>query len=332
MSVAARAMAAAVLPLATWTAGCSTNPVTGKRELILIPESQEIAMGVEAAPQFEKRFGGRVPNEILQDYVRRIGRKIAAVSDRPDMPYDYTLVRSGVPNAFALPGGKVFLTAGLMARMSDERQLAAVLGHETGHVCAKHNIKGMQRQMGTALLLEVAGRTTDMDNDAKSIAKVVATMVNLKYSRNDEYQADELGMKYMTKAGYNPYGMVELLEVLLRLNDSEPGSLAEMFQTHPLSSKRIARARRIIQDRYARYKPDSPDPHQNRFLRMRALLLKSVPALGAGTAARSHRDHRAPSPRRTRRATGRPGWNDKLDPARRADRQDALARARRPGR
>ena len=265
-----------LLALSLIAGGCSTNPVTGKSEMILISENQELAMGREAAPAFEKEFGGKVPNAALQAYVSEVGMKVAAVSDRKNMEYEYTLVSHKTPNAFALPGGKIFITAGLMSRMTSERELAAVLGHETGHVAAKHGVKGMQRQMGTSVLIEVAAQIAGVGDSGKAVAKVVSNMATLKYSRNDEYQSDEVGIKYMAQAGYNPYGMVELLTVLLNLSESEPGSLGEMFQTHPLSSKRIANAEAVIQREHPGARPDAPDPGLRRFQNMRALLVKTV--------------------------------------------------------
>ena len=273
-----RAALGCMLGMLLVAGGCSTNPATGRRELILISAEQEVAMGTEAAPQFEQQFGGKVANAQLQAYVNTVGQAVAAASDRP-MPYEYTLVSSDVPNAFALPGGKVFLTAGLMRRMTNEWQLAAVLGHETGHVAARHNVKGMQRQMGVAVLAEIAGHIAGADagTAAGMATKIVGAMVNLKYSRDDEYQADELGTRYMTRAGYNPWGMVELLTVLLNLHDAEPSRLEEMFQTHPLSTKRIAQVTELIQREYAQHRQTSPDPKAKRFGGMRALLLKKVP-------------------------------------------------------
>ena len=255
--------------------GCSTNPVTGRKELILISEEQEVSMGKAAAPGFEKEFGGKVPNAQLQAYVSQVGGAVSRVSDRP-MPYEFHLVASKVPNAFALPGGKVFVTVGLMSRMTNERQLAAVLGHETGHVAARHNVKGMQRQMGAAVLVDIAARVAsgNQSDAAKTVTQVVTGVANLKYSRDDEYQADGVGIKYMARAGYNPWGMVELLTVLKNLSESDPGSFAEMFQTHPLSRKRIEEAKELIESdtAYQGYSPTSPDPHAARFLQMRALL------------------------------------------------------------
>jgi predicted Zn-dependent protease len=142
-SVMRKCLAVALLAAFVVAAGCTVNPVTGKRELIVIPESQEIAMGKQAVPGFITQFEGEVPDQALQAYVQEIGQKMAVVSDRPGLPYKYRLVKSKIPNAFALPGGEIFVTAGLMALMDNERELAAVLGHETGHCCALHGVKGM---------------------------------------------------------------------------------------------------------------------------------------------------------------------------------------------
>jgi len=259
------------------TAGCSVNPATGERELILIDTAQEIAIGNEAAPQFVEEFDGLVANAALQKYVAGVGASIAAVADR-EMPYRYALLASDTPNAFALPGGKIYVTAGLMRRMTNERQLAAVLGHETGHVVHRHNVKGIQQQMGAQVLVELAQKILGGQEGqaAGAAAQVVAGMANLKYSRTYEYQADALGVRYMAKAGYNPYGMVELLTVLLKMSESEPGSLEEMFQTHPLTSKRIEEVQGIIKDQHAGASPSRPDPKAGQFLEMRKLLISTL--------------------------------------------------------
>ena len=259
--------------LSLLAAGCSVNPATGKSELIVLSQEQEIAMGVNAAPEFEKQFNGKVPDAALQQYVAAVGAKIAQVSDRQGLPYEYTLLTSDVPNAFALPGGKIFVTAGLMSKMTNERQLAAVLGHETGHVAALHNVKGIQKQIGVSVLAELAGMVAgDKGQAAKAATKVVGAVANLKYSRGNEYQADMLGVRYMARAGYNPWGMVELLETLFSLNEKEGGTLTEMFQTHPLTSKRIAEAKEIVQREHPQASPSVPDPNAERFLRARSRL------------------------------------------------------------
>jgi len=260
-----------LLPALAGTSGCG----------MLISREQEIAMGEEAAPEFEKEFGGRVQDAALLQYVSDVGMAVAAKCDR-EMPYEYLLVRSKQANAFALPGGKIFLTAGLMNRMTNERQMAAVLGHETGHVCARHNVKAMERQLGVALAAEIASHVfSDSPLPAGDVTKIVGAVANLKYSRDDEYEADQRGIKYMSRAGYNPYGMVELLTVLKNLSEREPGALAEMFSTHPLTTKRIDKAREAIEDDNESASPEAADPHRDRFLEMRARLREAVPGLPA---------------------------------------------------
>jgi len=261
-----------ILVTGLFATGCVTNPATKEKELIFLSSDQEIALGKEAAPQFEKEFDGKVENEALQQYVRSVGAKLAAASDRL-MPYEYTLLASKVPNAFALPGGKVYVTAGLMKMMENERGLAAVLGHETGHIAALHNVKGLQRQMGAAVLVEIADYAMGAQvPDATKVTELVSGIINLKYSRDDEYQADQFGILYMTRAGYNPWGMVELLTALDSLDKSNPGLFDEMFMTHPLTPKRIEEARTTVQGQYptaVRTAPDVAAPH---FLQMKALL------------------------------------------------------------
>jgi predicted Zn-dependent protease len=250
-------------------------PAVGCRSVILISPAQEIAIGNEAAPQFEEEFGGRVDNADLQRYVDSVGQRIAKTTDW-DMPYAFTVLRSKTPNAFALPGGKVYVTAGLMERMGNEQQLAAVLGHEISHVTNRHNVKHMQEAIAYDLLAEVAARAAGKDRGraAETVTKVVGQMVQLKHSREDEYEADEYGIRYMAKAGYNPWGMVELLTVLKNLSESEPGTFTEMFQTHPATSKRIERAREQIESEavYRAYSPQAADPYADRFRAMRERL------------------------------------------------------------
>jgi len=134
----------------------------------------------------------------------------------------------------------------------------------------------MQRQMGVSVLAEIASHATGQ-SAAGEVAKVIGSVANLKYSRDDEYQADQLGIKYMAKAGYNPWGMIELLTILLNLSESEPGTLAEMLQTHPLSSKRIAEAKATIEKDYSAHRQTTSDPNKARFTAMKARLLRIMP-------------------------------------------------------
>jgi beta-barrel assembly-enhancing protease len=267
---------ASALLLASLLFGCSVNPATGQRELILIPESQEIALGVQSTPQMEQEFGGRVANEPLQAYVNQVGKQVAKTSDRPNMPYEFMVVCSDTPNAFALPGGKIFITAGLFKCLTNERQLACTLGHEIGHVNAKHNVKGLQRQMGAEVLATLAGEAAGADKKqaAAAAAKLAGSMIVMKYSRDDEYEADLIGMRYGARAGYSPWGMVETLEVLQKIGGADPGKLAEMFQTHPLTGQRISQARAAAEKDYKQSPPAAADPGAARFMQMRGMLGK----------------------------------------------------------
>ncbi len=265
-----------LLILFLFAGGCIKNPVTGRKELVLIPKGQEIALGVNSAPEFEKEFGGKVDNAQLQRYVGAVGGKLAAVSDR-EMPYEYALLSSNIPNAFAVPGGKIYVTVGLFRQMSNERQLAAVLAHETVHIAAGHSVQGLQREMGAGVFAELVGAIIGGEGaeSAAALAKYGAALKNLDYSREDESESDEYGLKYMDRAGYNPWGMVELLELLQSLSNARPGLFGDLFASHPLTSKRVSRVREIIARDYSRYSAQSGDPRAQRFEQMRALL-KSV--------------------------------------------------------
>ena len=261
----------AILSL-TAASGCATNPYTGKTELALISREQEIELGRQSAPQFEAEFGGRLADARVQGYVRAVGLRVAALSDR-SMPYDFAVLDSATPNAFALPGGPVYVTVGLLKIMKSERELAAVLGHEVGHIAAKHTVNALERRIGAAVLIEAVSEAAGSRGaTAGKIAEIVASIGELKYSRDDEYQADEAGIIYMMRAGYNPYGMVEMLGDLQSLSSAEPGRLAEMLSTHPLTSKRVEEARGIVQSKFPAVDPRTPDPNAAQYMQIRGTL------------------------------------------------------------
>ena len=259
------------------SAGCTISDVTGKKEVILISPAEEIALGQQAGPEIEKEFGNKVPNNSLQNYVEQVGGRVASKSDR-DMPYEFAVLASEVPNGFALPGGKIYVTAGLMSKMTNERQLAAVLAHEVVHVADKHSVKGLQRQMGAEILIELAGMAAGADKaqGAEAAAQIATGVANLKYSRTDESTSDAVGVKYMVRAGYNPWGMVELLELLQSLSNAQPGLFGDMFATHPLTSKRIEDARHIVETEYSQFSPNTPDPREQDFMKMRKVLITTM--------------------------------------------------------
>lgn len=232
-------------------AACTVNPVTGRKELDLMGEAQEAQLGSQLYPRYTQMSLGEVPDPRLQTYVEAVGEKLAEVSHRPQLQYHFNAVNDPVVNAYALPGGKISITRGLLARLDNEDELAAVLGHETGHVCARH----AARQYTQAMVLQAAlvGSAVYMESRGTKHRDVYvlggllgASLWTAHYSRQQERQADGLGFEYMIRAGYSPNGMVEVMEVLKRTNERAPGLLERMFASHPMSSERVETARQRV--------------------------------------------------------------------------------------
>ncbi|MEZ6189952.1 MAG: M48 family metallopeptidase [Phycisphaerales bacterium] len=255
--------------LAVQLMGCSTNPATGEKQLNWVSADREKALGAEAAPEFVKQYGGDIPSNAIQQYVSDLGHKLAAVSERPDLEWEFHAVDSSVINAFALPGGKVFITRGLMQDLQNEAQLAGVLGHEVGHVTAQHIGQQMTRAMiitGIGVGVGVAGEQSD--NDWMKVLGVGTSvgggLYMLSYGRDQETQADELGVRYMSRLGYNPIGQIQVMKVLKRASGSGGGGM-EILSTHPLPDTRIRHLNEYIKDKY----PDYDDPQKYRINRDR---------------------------------------------------------------
>jgi predicted Zn-dependent protease len=228
-------------------AACATNPVTGTPQLSLMSEQQELEAGTKLYPLYTQLSYGLFQDEALQDYVNSIGQRLAAVSHRPNLPYAFNVVNSSDLNAYALPGGKISITRGMVARMENEAQLAGVLGHEIAHVAALHHLATYTRQVFSGLLSAVgmAALQTAAVPAADLIGQVGLLGVNLtlaKYSRDQERQADKLGMDYMARAGYNPAGFVQAMALLMDEMDRQPSLLESYFASHPLTSERVADA------------------------------------------------------------------------------------------
>jgi predicted Zn-dependent protease len=233
LSVAAAAMA-------VW-AGCATNPVTGSREFNLMSEAQEIAIGQELDPQVRQEMGV-YRDENVQRYVEELGLKLARSSQRPDLPWHFTVVDVTAVNAFALPGGYIYITRGLLSYLNDEAELVGVLGHEIGHVTARHAARQYSRATGANIGLAAIGIFFPGARPVGQLAGVGAGLLFLKYSRDDELQADRLGAEYAVGLGWDPQGVPDLLTTLARIDDvADRKGVPSYLATHPDPLDRVER-------------------------------------------------------------------------------------------
>jgi predicted Zn-dependent protease len=222
-------------------AACARNPVTGRRELALISEEQEIALGREAAAQVQQSIG-LVDDAALQQYVQTVGAALAATSQRPALPWTFRVVDDPTPNAFALPGGFIFLTRGMMNLMENEAELAGVLGHEIGHVTARHSVQQMSRAQLAQLGLGLGAILSPTVAQYGELAGTGLQLLFLKYGRDDERQADDLGFAYALDRGYDVREMDDVFASLQRVGDAEGRSpVPSWLATHPDPGERIER-------------------------------------------------------------------------------------------
>ena len=228
--------------------GCVVNPVTGEEEFMLFPEEQDIEIGRGYAPEIEKQMGGRIANEGLQDYVDSVGQRVARVSHKPHLEYQFVALEDKSINALALPGGYVFITKGMLKNLTTEAQLAAILAHEIVHVVARDVSAAMRREIGIGLLLSAATSSVKTPKGVSTAANLTRKIFGLKYSREDEKVADLVGLDYMVWAGYDPYGMVETAQMLQSQPEDSP---SEFFSTHPSPQNRIAYLTENIQTNYS---------------------------------------------------------------------------------
>jgi predicted Zn-dependent protease len=233
--------------LLTFLTSCATNPVTGKSELQLVSEQQEIAIGTEQYPYQLQMAGGEYAlDPDLTEYVQGIGHKLAGQSERPHLPYEFTIINDSSWNAWAMPGGKIAINRGLLVAMRNESELAAVLAHEIVHAAARHSAQQMER--GMWMQAGVAGLTMAVEADIQNViyqtGSMAAGITQLSYSRSAESEADYYGIQYMLRAGYDGSGSVTLQEMFAENQRSAGGWLA----SHPASIDRVRRNRDALQD------------------------------------------------------------------------------------
>jgi len=224
-------------------AGCATTGPGGERSLIIIDTATEIQMGAETDVGIRQEYP-EVDDPALSAYIAGVGARVAAHSDRTDVQYSFTVLESEVVNAFAAPGGYVYITTGLLALAGDEAEMACVLAHETGHVVGRHSVRSIQTTMGIALAAELL--LGDRGEAWGQLAGVGAGLFMMRNSREHEFQADQFAVKYSVAAGYDPAGSVRFFEKLMAMHGSGPGGVAGWLSTHPPTDERITRAQQEI--------------------------------------------------------------------------------------
>lgn len=225
---------------------CAVNPVTGKKELSLISEGQEISLGEETDREIRVQYG-IYDDPTLEKYVRRVGEELVPHTHRPHLAYHFSILDTPVVNAFAVPGGYVYVTRGILALMNSEAELAAVLGHELGHINARHSVRRMSKLILVQLGLSVGGALSETFAKISGVASLGIQLLFLKYSRDNERQADRLGVEYSRKSGFNPGEMVNFFASLQRLGDLSKGaSLPGFLSTHPLNQERIQNVKGML--------------------------------------------------------------------------------------
>lgn len=258
-----------VLSAAGLALGCATNPVTGKSQLMLISEDSEIEIDKRHSPhQFSADYGP-VQDNALNAYLDQTGKGLASLTHRPHMPYSFRAVNATYINAYTFPGGSVAVTRGILLNLRNEAELAGLLGHELGHVNARHTAEQMSKSM---LTTAIVGGITAYAGTRGAIYGEVASKLGMlgagallaSYSRDNEREADALGMEYMVRARYSPNGLVGLMDMLRSMSKRKPSAIELMFATHPMSDERYRTAVKNSQTRYR--SAQSLPVHRDRYM------------------------------------------------------------------
>lgn len=252
----------AAFSLLTYWCSSEYNDITGENQRVSMTPRQEIALGLQAAPEMAAQYGGAHPDREATAKVKEVGQRLVQSTAARDTPYQFDfhlLADEQTVNAFALPGGQIFITAGLLRQLQTEGQLAGVLAHEIGHVVARHSAQQLAKARLTQGLTGAAAVATyDPENPSSASAAAAAAMVgklmNLRYGREDELESDQLAVRFTAEAGYDPRAMIEVMRVLAQ---SGGGGGPEFFQTHPNPENRVARIENAIQRQFPEGVPDN---------------------------------------------------------------------------
>jgi predicted Zn-dependent protease len=226
-------------------AGCATNPVTGNREISLMSEAQEIAYGQQADAEIRREMGVYDdPN--VQRYVADIGHRLAQLSHRPNLPWTFTVVDHQAINAFALPGGYIYITRGILPYLDNEAELAGVLGHEIAHVTARHAAQQLTRSGLGGIGLTVLSIFVPATRPFGDVTSAALGVAFLKYGRDDERESDRLGMEYAARGGWNPAGVPNFLATLARIDELSARGIPNWLSTHPEPAERVVEAQPLV--------------------------------------------------------------------------------------
>ena len=244
----------------------STNPVTGEKQYVAVSPEQEIALGLQAAPEMVAQFGGVSQDPQAVSAVDAVGRRVVAQSAAARSPYEYHFTLLGdrnTVNAFALPGGPIFITEALVGRLETEGQLAGVLAHEVGHVIGRHSAERIAKEQLTqgltgALILSTYDPDDPNSGRTAQMAMLIGSLINLRYGREDELESDRLGVKLMTEAGYDPRSLIEVMRILAEAGGG--GGQPEFLSTHPDPGNRAQRIQEAIAAEYPNGLPEGLTP------------------------------------------------------------------------
>ncbi len=271
------------LSAAGFVVGCAVDPVTGTKTFNMVSEAQEIAIDKQHSPKQFSNDYGPVQDTQLNGYVDQVGQNMGQTSHRAQMPYSFRVVNANYINAYAFPGGSIAATRGILLKLDNEAQLAALLGHELGHVNARHSAESMSKgqltQLGVGLGAVLAGSQLGKEGAQMvgQLGMLGASALLATYSRANEREADALGMEYLVQNGYSPMGMVGLMEVLNSLHKGKSSASQTLFSTHPMSTERLKTAQNEASGRYQT--ANSLPLHRDRYMDRIARLRKMKPAI-----------------------------------------------------
>jgi len=254
--------------LAIFVYSCARNPVTGKRQFMLVSEKQEKAMGLAYDPQVIQEFG-MYDDKKMQDFINEYGKKMGAISHRSKVEYQFRVLDSPVVNAFAVPGGYVYFTRGIMAHFNNEAEFAGVLGHEIGHIAARHSAQQQSQQILAQIGFIGAMLASEKFRQYSDLAETGLGLMFLKFSRNHESQSDKLGVEYSTKIGYDAHQMAGFFNTIKRIQDGSGSNIPTFLSTHPDPGDRFNRVNELATKEQAKASsPKDLQVNRDRYLRM----------------------------------------------------------------